>query len=1063
MPTVTDTVTSLDFALLRDGLTELRSANTGVVIDMPEGVVASDVVVEVSAPTHKFVKSTGSYWNSWITTLGVQGRSEQLVLAFESSQRDVPSPVVLYPDGQFLGIVALRFADGSLMTGQQLLANLQVPAVGVYDTSDKPWWGTLPQLAVGGADAQTMTLPAFANNVVSPGQGNDSLILTDGGSTTKVSFKRGDGHDTIAAAAGLTETSYVLQLGRGIGPADLRFLPAGQGVLIGSEGDQISGVLPSTIVFSDGVTWDAATIRDTINLQTPPTLLLGTAGNDTLSQAVGNVVIRGDAGADSLTGGTGADTLEGGDDADTLNGGLGVDLLVGGKGADRLEISTKDRVSYRRGDGTDDIIFSGNNIGRSGDYELTLEGLLPQDLTVGGKNDGSDLPQQFILLPDGEQLKLTDLPSAIFFDDGTVWRSNEILALQLKGSPLNDVIQGIRSGALAQGQDGDDQLTAFWGATLEGGRGNDTLSTSGYPDLTQATTVRYQQGDGRDQLFLSGTNTIQLGAGIRAADVVVSQSGSRYMIRFNGSVSDSLQVSLFQPSSPVVSSLSLAFADGTLWSMTDLLARSEGNAYLTAVVPDASLVGGAGNDWLEVSLPGNGSSLSGGQGDDVLLAVAGKDSLVGGLGNDTLIGGLGNDLLDGGAGADLYFYARGDGADTLEVDSQDTITLGAGIAKSDVVIGKLDAASNTVVLQVKGATGASVDSLTLLDAGQWDGLKLNLGSEVIITGAQIMALATQPEDLTLTGTAGSDNLDGKDGNDTLSGRAGNDTLKGGAGTDWLTGGKGSDVLDGGAGADTYAYSRGDGPDTLLADGQDTVVFDLGIRQADLLVGKLGASAANTVDVLIRNGSTSTADMLTLANASSLAGLQLKFADGSSLTGAEILAIATKPDSLTLTGTTKADKLTGKDGNDTLSGLAGNDTLAGGKGNDSLIGGKGNDTYLFNRGDGQDVIVDTDSTLFNSDLLKLGGATSKQLWLTKSGSNLNIQILGTQDKVTVQNWFAGSANQVEKITASDGKSLSASKVNALVNAMASFTPPADAASLPANTPATVTKLVASSWV
>jgi len=204
-----------------------------------------------------------------------------------------------------------------------------------------------------------------------------------------------------------------------------------------------------------------------------------------------------------------------------------------------------------------------------------------------------------------------------------------------------------------------------------------------------------------------------------------------------------------------------------------------------------------------------------------------------------------------------------------------------------------------------------------------------------------------------------------------------------------------------------------------------------------------------VDVLIRNGSTSTADMLTLANASSLAGLQLKFADGSSLTGAEILAIATKPDSLTLTGTTKADKLTGKDGNDTLSGLAGNDTLAGGKGNDSLIGGKGNDTYLFNRGDGQDVIVDTDSTLFNSDLLKLGGATSKQLWLTKSGSNLNIQILGTQDKVTVQNWFAGSANQVEKITASDGKSLSASKVNALVNAMASFTPPADAASLPAN--------------
>jgi hypothetical protein len=105
-----------------------------------------------------------------------------------------------------------------------------------------------------------------------------------------------------------------------------------------------------------------------------------------------------------------------------------------------------------------------------------------------------------------------------------------------------------------------------------------------------------------------------------------------------------------------------------------------------------------------------------------------------------------------------------------------------------------------------------------------------------------------------------------------------------------------------------------------------------------------------------------------------------------------------------------------------------------------------------------VIVDTDS-----DLLKLGGATSRQLWLTRSGKDLSIQILGSKDTVTVQNWFAGSANQVEKITASDGKSLSASKVQALVNAMASFTPPADAASLPTNTPAAVTKLVASSWV
>jgi Ca2+-binding RTX toxin-like protein len=174
--------------------------------------------------------------------------------------------------------------------------------------------------------------------------------------------------------------------------------------------------------------------------------------------------------------------------------------------------------------------------------------------------------------------------------------------------------------------------------------------------------------------------------------------------------------------------------------------------------------------------------------------------------------------------------------------------------------------------------------------------------------------------------------------------------------------------------------------------------------------------------------------------------------------------AAKPVSLNLTGTSGKDTLTGGGGDDTLTGLGGNDVLAGGKGKDLLVGGKGNDTYLFNRGDGQDTIVDTDSTWFNADLLKVGDAKSNQLWLTRSGYNLDISIIGTTDKVTVQDWFKGSANQVEKITAGgDNKSLSAAKVNALVNAMASFTPSAMGQStLPANTPVAITKLIATSW-
>ncbi len=43
-------------------------------------------------------------------------------------------------------------------------------------------------------------------------------------------------------------------------------------------------------------------------------------------------------------------------------------------------------------------------------------------------------------------------------------------------------------------------------------------------------------------------------------------------------------------------------------------------------------------------------TLSGGDGDDVLIGGAGDDTLLGGPGDDVLIGGPGNDMLDGGPG-----------------------------------------------------------------------------------------------------------------------------------------------------------------------------------------------------------------------------------------------------------------------------------------------------------------------------------------------------------------------------------------------------------------------------
>src|SRR5690606_25687257 len=72
--------------------------------------------------------------------------------------------------------------------------------------------------------------------------------------------------------------------------------------------------------------------------------------------------------------------------------------------------------------------------------------------------------------------------------------------------------------------------------------------------------------------------------------------------------------------------------------------------------PDNNLTGGDGRDWI-VGLAG----------DDALFGDVGDDQLFGGAGDDVLTGGEGVDQLTGGAGSDEFvFLADVDG--TLEVD-----------------------------------------------------------------------------------------------------------------------------------------------------------------------------------------------------------------------------------------------------------------------------------------------------------------------------------------------------------------------------------------------------------
>ncbi|MET2988766.1 calcium-binding protein [Herbaspirillum seropedicae] len=136
--------------------------------------------------------------------------------------------------------------------------------------------------------------------------------------------------------------------------------------------------------------------------------------------------------------------------------------------------------------------------------------------------------------------------------------------------------------------------------------------------------------------------------------------------------------------------------------------------------------------------------------------------------------------------------------------------------------------------------------------------------------------------------------------------------------------------------------------------------------------------------------------------------------------------------------------TGNELDNHLVGNRGDNLITGAKGNDTLVGQAGNDTYVFGKGDGRDLVADHDATAGNIDTIKFSDARQTNLWFRQVGQDLQIDVLGTTDQVTVKDWYvggdSGTDNRIERIKTADGKTLYDSDVDRLVQAMASFAPP-----------------------
>jgi Ca2+-binding RTX toxin-like protein len=710
------------------------------------------------------------------------------------------------------------------------------------------------QNIVGGSGADTLTGDSNAN-VIEGGAGADHL--TGGGGDDTLSYV----HDTAGVtinlntgtashgdAAGDTFSGFTNVIG---GSGDDNIATFGNGVSNTVEGGAGGDTLTGDVI--DVVSYEHDTAGVTIDLG---------ANQASGGEAQGDQVF----GFDNVIGGSGNDHIAGDSSDNVFMGGAGDDTLIGRGGHDTLD----------GGAGNDTV-----------DYSIT-PGAVTVDLSAGtASDDGNGSSDTLISI---ENVTGSAHSDHITGDDG------------------DNVIDGHGGNDTISGGGGNDRLIAGdGGSTIHGGTGDDVLvSGNGYDQL---------YGDDGNDLIIAGTDDDLHGEGAGADTADYSTRSGAISIDLSAIVSGHASAHgssndyLFQIENLVGTNYDdvLTGGDFVTTGVTDVdnaLSGGAGNDTISGLGGNDTISGGAGADHLDggagidtldysSSLAGvtvtlmngaaakvsggdavgdvavnfesvtgssaSGNTLTGDNGNNVLIGGDFIDNLSGGNGDDTLIGGAGPDTLTGGAGNDTASYVNSsfgvdvelgvngtasaafssDGDKILSVENltgsgfgdflvgnnlanvlnggagDDIITGGAG---DDVIEG--GAGNDTLT------GGGGNDTVSYADAAAGVTVHLNLNFQDGSTAQVSQSGDDADGDIlfgfkNLVGSANADNLTGADtggtvdggaGNDIITGGNGNSTLLGGTGNDTITGGSGNDIIEGGVGADTL--DGGSGVNTL---------------------------------------------------------------------------------------------------------------------------------------------------------------------------------------------------------------------------------------------------------
>ena len=874
---------------------------------------------------------------------------DELVLSFADSDDEI---VLRFASN---GIEIVAFGDGTEWTQAQL----QEFAIGK---------GTPFDDVINGS-ATANTIEGFEGNDTLSGKGGDDTYI----------FSRGDGYDIIDDQGTSGDLNALII--NDYTPTDAQLLRYDDRpddlTLRFSDGDEIvirnafveSGKHITSITFEDGTVWGVSDVLAELSTRRE-------TGND--------------------------ENLLGTSDANVMVGGGGNDYLSGKDGSDTYRFS--------RGDGRDVIEDRGYN-----DTDvLRIEGYAPNEVIfVPPVSLSDDLVLRFVGTDDQITVVNTlngsngDQIEQYVFDDGTIWTSSDVRLKLFEASQ----------------SDGDDFINGFYTAdTVAGGLGNDHVSGGGGSD-----TYIFARGDGRDVILDEGylaTDIVQI-IGYTPLEVMVSASlaaSDDLVLRFIGT-DDQITIVNTLDGSASDQIEEFHFGDGTVWTIADVKLKlvegqqTAGDDNINGSIAADLLEGGLGDDSLSgddgsdiyIFTRGDGKDTidENGYGDsdvvriqgyapaEILLSqtnnpadtliinfvdtddqitifntldqdtydqvesfefddgtvwsigeikikliaaqqTAGDDIVTGFSAAEALAGGLGNDSLTGYDGSDAYDFTRGDGQDTIRdrgYADTDIIRI-HGYTPAEAILTQPQHPNDSLVITFSG-TNDQITVINTLDGSAADQIeKFQFDDGTVWTIAQVKTMLSTASYNVINGTGSSEIFTSTTADEIIAGKSGNDI---------------------------YHYTRGDGVDVIdeayYIGGNDRLYIH-GIDPSSISITYQGWDAVLTVE----ESSPGVGDggqlilIDTLYEYIDYGVEKIEFDNGTIWNQAHLVQTIINQNTTA--------------GDDYITSFLSGDTYEGGLGNDRLNGGRGRDTYIYNRGDGDDTIIES---IANS-----GGGTDKLL-------------------------------------------------------------------------------------